>query len=80
MASGVPIFLSNIPAHLEIADNNSAFIVDVTDTNNISSTFENYLNDFEKLKQKSEIALNRVTRFSIENMVNHHLSVYQAVI
>jgi len=80
MACGAPIFLSNIPAHLEIADNNSAFIVDVTDINNISSTFENYLIDFEKLKQKSEIALNRVSRFSIEKMVNHHLSVYQNVI
>jgi glycosyltransferase involved in cell wall biosynthesis len=80
MACGVPIFLSDIPAHLEIADNNSAFIIDVTDTNNISSTFENFLNDFEKLNQKSEIALNRVSKFSIENMVNYHLSVYQAVI
>lgn len=80
MGSGVPVFLSNIPAHLEIADNNSASIIDITDINITSSAFENFLNDIEKLKQKSEIALNRVSMFSIEEMVNHHLSVYQAVI
>ncbi len=77
MVSQIPVFLSNISAHLEIADNNNSFILNMESIESITFEIEKFLFDIEELNQKSKVAYQRVLKYSIDNMVNQHESIYK---
>lgn len=80
MACGCPLVLSDIPAHREILDENSALFVDPTNIQQTADSILQALNDTEAAKNRVLMAKQRTCEWSIATMAHHYEKIYDEVI
>lgn len=80
MACGCPLVVSDIPAHREILDDDSALIVDHYDPSKIVQAIMHVLNHSELSQKRALNALAKVDTFSIAAMARSYEEIYSSII
>ncbi|PWB42321.1 MAG: hypothetical protein C3F19_04435 [Rhodocyclales bacterium] len=75
-----PVLLSDIPAHRELLDAESAVFVPPSSVSGIAEGIEGVLEHAEEAKRKAEIAYSRMLRYSIGSAAEAYLSLYGDVL
>jgi glycosyltransferase involved in cell wall biosynthesis len=74
-----PILLSDIPAHRELLDGESAFFVPPSSVPGIAEGVTRALEQAEEARRRAAKAYSRVLRYSIDAAAEEYLSVYRAI-
>lgn len=74
-----PLLLSDIPAHRELLDGESAFFVPPSSVREIAEGVAGVLEHAEEARRRAEKAYSRVSRYSIDSAAEEYLSVYRAI-
>ena len=82
MRAGVPVVATNVGGNSElVVDGETGALVPVGDTHALAAAFEKLLGDADLAKRWGEAGRDRARRqFSVEAMVESHLSLYRALI
>jgi glycosyltransferase involved in cell wall biosynthesis len=80
MALGCPAVVSDIPAHREILDEESALFVDAEDPRSLAAALEAVLDDPGAAARRAERARARASRWSIGALAVEHVRVYEALL
>lgn len=79
-AAGVPVVLSDIPAHREIADETCAWFAPVRDRAATADAIRSILHGGDEVQAKVREARRRVEACSTSSMADAYLEVYQEVL
>lgn len=79
MACGIPLVLSDIPAHRELLDNNSALFVDPLNINQTAGSILLMLNDPHISRTFSDNAKDKAENMSIIHMAEKYEKIYRIV-
>lgn len=80
MACGCPLVISDIPAHREILDNESAFFVDPMDTQQTADSILWTLNSSQEVEKLVMNAQQKAQKWSISEMARNYENVYQELL
>ena len=80
IACHCPLLVSDIPAHREFLDEESAFLVDHNNPEAISRTLLSILTNQEEAKKRAAKAAKKITGWSISQMTENYERVYRKVI
>jgi len=80
MASGCPLILSDIPAHREILDENSALFVDPLNLQMVLNAIIQTLTDVDSAKARALLAKQKTVKWSIAKMARRYNTVYNDVL
>ena len=80
MVCGVPLVLSDIPAHHELLGDDCALFVNPSDSNQTANSILNILNDEKCSKKISNNAKKNTLDFSINNMSQKYEQVYKSLL
>ena len=76
MACGCPLIVSDIPAHREILDDQSASFVDLDDVTEIAAAVKTTLLFEGTARDRADAAQARVAQWTIEAMVQRYEQLY----
>ena len=79
MACGCPLVVSDIPAHREFLDENSALFAEPHDTHHIAEAISKCLLDKEAAQQRAAVAKEKTQGWSVATMAHKYEQLYQAV-
>ncbi len=79
-AAGCPMVLSDIPAHREILDEESAMLVSPQEPSRVAAAILQALEERAATQRRTDNARRRVSRWSIDAVAEEHLTRYRAVI
>jgi glycosyltransferase involved in cell wall biosynthesis len=77
MACGCPLVVSDIAAHRELLDEQSAILVDPRDPQRIADAIMEVLSDPETASQRARSAYDRVQRFSLSAIARQYADLYR---
>jgi glycosyltransferase involved in cell wall biosynthesis len=80
MAGGCPVILSDIPAHQEIADEQSASFVPVDDAHALASAIEAAIKQRASAAKRSSIAQQRIAFLTVGAAAAAHKRIYQEIL
>jgi glycosyltransferase involved in cell wall biosynthesis len=80
MACGCPLIASDIRAHREILDDQSAVFFDVNDAGALADQIDAVLSDPESASRRARTAQARAERYALTHIVQQYLSVYRDVL
>ena len=80
MACACPLIVSDIPAHREILDEQSALFVDANDAGALADHIAAVLDDPESASRRARAALARVDRCALPLIAHQYVGVYQDVL
>ena len=80
MACGSPIIVSDIPAHHEILDNDSALFVKNDDVSQIAEAIMKIFDNQEETIKRAIIAKKKTNEWSVSEMAKKYESVYQSIL
>ena len=80
MACGCPLIASDIRAHREILDDQSAVFFDANDAGALADQIDAVLGDPESASRRARTAQARAERYALPHIVQEYLSVYQDVL
>jgi glycosyltransferase involved in cell wall biosynthesis len=76
MACGCPVLVSDIPAHREMLDDQSAALVDFRSPRSVAQSIQQALASPETLRRRARTALDRAHRWSIAGMARQYHEMY----
>ena len=80
MVCGCPLVLSDIPAHREILDEQSALFVDPANIRQTAETIVQVLSNKEEARKRAWFAKQKTFNWLILNMANNYERIYQTLI
>ena len=80
MACGCPLVVSDIAAHRELLDEQSALFVDPRDPRQIAEAIVEVLSHPEGASQRARIAYDRVQRYSLSAIARQYADLYQELV
>jgi glycosyltransferase involved in cell wall biosynthesis len=80
MACGCPLVVSDIPAHREILDDQSAVFFDANDAGALADRIAAVLDDPESAARRARTALGRADRYALPVIAHQYAAVYQDVL
>jgi glycosyltransferase involved in cell wall biosynthesis len=80
MACGVPLVVSDIPAHREFLDETCASLVPTGAPRVLSEALTQALNDRDSTRRRATKAEERVGRFTLESMISSYEAVYAQIL
>ena len=80
MACGCPLVVSDIPAHREILDEQSAAFFDPNDEKALAERIARVLADRGGAARRAEVALVRANRYALPQIAQQYLDVYEDVL
>lgn len=80
IACGIPLILSDIPAHRAFLDDDSAVLIPVTSAPEVAERIWLGLNNTQEAVQRSTRALARIRDLTTEKIAAHYIELYQRLI
>jgi len=80
MACHCPLVISDIPAHREIADENCAWLVDITNTEQVAQAVLDAISDREKAVTRTELARRKAEAMDIASVALSYVDVYERLL
>jgi glycosyltransferase involved in cell wall biosynthesis len=80
IACGIPLILSDIPAHRAFLDDDSAVLIPVTSAPEVAERIWLGLNNTQEAIQRSARALARIRELTTESTAAHYIELYQRLI
>ncbi len=80
MAAGCPLIVSDIPAHREFLDKDSAILVALDNPDSLVDAIISLLANPEAARQRAEYAVKKVEKLSIRAMADAYESIYEKAV
>ena len=80
IACGCPLVVSDIPAHREFLDENTAVFVDYSSIESICRGIATVLDDPESARRRSTAAFERIQHWSVDKLIDEYEKLYRGIV